>query len=186
VCKGSQGGQSTVEFGASAIILILILLGLIDFGRAFYFGVGLSGATREGARQGIWFDPATGTNPYLSDGAIKSAVDAILGQSGLPASQLQNPGFTCPDVTDGNSTYNPPYADSAYATTSVNQPLLYICYGNTPGLDLATAPNDNSYRGTDVNVILVINFGFTTGFMQGVLGNSIHMVANTHMAVGGY
>jgi len=55
-----------------------------------------------------------------------------------------------------------------------------------PGLDLATAPSDNSYRGTDVNVILVINFGFTTGFMQGVLGNSIHMVANTHMAVGGY
>jgi len=181
-----QSGQSTVEFGASAIVLILLLLGLIDFGRAFYFGVGLRGATREAARQAIWFDPATGTNPYLYDGAIKSAVDAILDHSGLPASQLQNSGATCPDVTDGNSIYNPPYADSAYATTSVNQPLLYICYANTPGLDLATAPSDNSYRGADVNVILVMNFGLTTQFMEGVLGTSIHMVANTHMTVGGY
>ena len=179
-------GQSTVEFGASAVVLILILLGLVDFGRAFYFGVGLRGATREGARQAIWFDPASGTNPYLSDGAIKSAVDAILGQSGLPASQLQNPTATCPAVTDGNSSYNPPYAGSAYATTSVNQPLLYICYSNTPGLDIATAPTDNSYRAVDVNVILVMNFGFTTGFMEGILGSSIHMVANTHMTVGGY
>jgi hypothetical protein len=181
-----QSGQSTVEFGASAIVLMLLLLGLIDFGRAFYFGVGLRGATREAARQAIWFDPATGTNPYLYDGAIKSAVDAILDHSGLPASQLQNPGASCPDVTDGNSIYNPPYADSAYATTSVNQPLLYICYANTPGLDLATAPSDNSYRGADVNVILVMNFGLTTQFMEGVLGTSIHMVANTHMTVGGY
>jgi Flp pilus assembly protein TadG len=181
-----QRGQSTVEFGASAVVLILILLGLVDFGRAFYFGVGMRGATREGARQATWFDPSTSTNPYLYDGAIQSAVDAVLLNSGLPASQLQNPGATCPDVADGNASYNPPYAASAYATTSVNQPLLYICYSDTPGLDLATAPTGNSYKGTDVNVIVVMNFGFTTGFMQGVLGSSVQMVANTHMTVGGY
>jgi Flp pilus assembly protein TadG len=181
-----QRGQSTVEFGASAVVLILILLGLVDFGRAFYFGVGMRGATREGARQAIWFDPSTSTNPYLYDGAIQSAVDAVLRNSGLPASQLQNPGATCPDVVDGNSSHNPPFAASTYATTSVNQPLLYICYSNTPGLDLATAPTDNSYKGTDVNVIVVMNFGFTTGFIQGVLGSSVQMAANTHMTVGGY
>jgi hypothetical protein len=64
--------------------------------------------------------------------------------------------------------------------------LLYICYSNTPGLDLVTAPTDPSFNGTDVNVILVMNFGFTTGFMQGVLGSSVQMAANTHMSVGGY
>ncbi|HMJ38735.1 MAG TPA: TadE/TadG family type IV pilus assembly protein [Verrucomicrobiae bacterium] len=192
--KRRQRGQSTVEFGASAIVLILLLLGLVDFGRAFYFGVGMRGATREGARQAIWFDPSStmdfgcGPSPhgYLCDTAIKSAVDAILLNSGLPASQLQNPGTTCPDVADGNGSHNPPYAGSAYATTSVNQPLLYICYANTPGLDVVTAPTDASFNGTDVNVILVMNFGFTTGFMQGVLGSSVQMVANTHMSVGGY
>jgi hypothetical protein len=194
VCKRHQRGQSTVEFGASAFVLILLLLGLVDFGRAFYFGVGMRGATREGARQAIWFDPSNtkdfgcGPSPhgYLCDSAIKSAVDGILVNSGLPASQLQNPGATCPDVADGNGSHNPSYAGSAYATTSVNQPLLYICYSNTPGLDLVTAPTDASFNGSDVNVILVMNFGFTTGFMQGVLGSSVQMAANTHMSVGGY
>ena len=68
----------------------------------------------------------------------------------------------------------------------MNQPLLYICYSNVPGVDLASAPTDNSYRGTDLNVILVMNFGFASGFMQGSLGGAVPMVANVHMAVGGF
>ena len=179
-------GQSTVEFGLSAVLLLFILLGLIDLGRAFYFAVALQSASREGARQASWFDPSTSTNPYLDDNAIKAAVDAILTKTGLPASQLQNPGVSCPSPSDGNTSYNPPYVSGAYATSSVNQPLLYICYANTPGLDLATAPNDNSMKGLNVNVILVMNFGFASGFMQGALGNAVAMAANTHMTIGGY
>jgi hypothetical protein len=98
---------------------------------------------------------------------------------------LGNPGTTCPSPTDGNAAYNPPYSDSAYPS-AVDQPVLYICYSNSPGLDLTTAPPGNSFKGTDVNVILVMNFGFVSGFLQGALGNSVHIVANTHMAVGGY
>jgi TadE-like protein len=179
-------GQSTVEFGLSAVLLLFILLGLIDLGRGFYFAVALQSASREGARQASWFDPSTGTNPYLDDTAIKDAVDAILTKTGLPASQLQNPGATCPSPSDGNTNHNPPYDSGAYATSSLNQPLLYICYANTPGLDLATAPNDNSMRGLNVNVILVMNFGFASGFMQGALGNAVAMAANTNMTIGGY
>ncbi len=162
-----------------------LLFGLIDLGRVFYFDVGLQGAVREGARQASWFDPDTNTNPNLSDDAIKSSVDAILTKSGLPVSVLQNPGATCPSPTDGNAAFNPPYADSAYPA-DVNAPALYICYGNTPGLDLASAPTDNSFKGTDVNVILVMSFGFASGLLSGVFGNSMHIVANTHMTVGGY
>jgi hypothetical protein len=194
-------GQSTVEFGLSAVLLLFLLLGLIDLGRAFYFAVALQSASREGARQASWFDPSTGTNPYLFDtdgctgscdpckdagAGIKEAVDCSLTKTGLPASQLQNPGVSCPSPSDGNTNYNPPYVSGAYATSSVNQPLLYICYANTPGLDLATAPNDNSMKGLNVNVILVMNFGFASGFMQGALGNAVAMAANTHMTIGGY
>jgi len=184
--QGPGSGQATVEFGISAVVLLLILLGLVDLGRAFYFDVGLRGATREGARQASWFDPSTSTNPYLYDDAIKSAVDAILRKSGLPASTLANPGTTCPVSADGNLNHNPPYQDQAYGSAGLNQPLLYICYGNTPGNDLSAAPNDNGYSGTDVNVILTMSFGFASGFLQGVLGSSVHIVANTHMTVGGY
>lgn len=187
-----QRGQSTVEFGASALVLVLLLFGLIDLGRVFYFDVGLSGAVREGARQASWFDPTSpdkgcgpSPNPYLCDSAIKSSIDAILTKSGLPASVLQNPGTTCPATSDGNTSYNPPFADNVYPN-STNQPSLYICYSNTAGLDFTSAPLDNSYKGSDVNVILVMSFGFVTGFLQGFLGNSIHIVANSHMTVGGY
>jgi len=183
--KAGQSGQSTVEFGASALVLVLLLFGLIDLGRVFYFDVGLQGATREGARQASWFDPGAGTNPFLYDTAIKSAVDGILTKSGLPNSVLQNPGATCPATSDGNAAFNPPYSDSTYPAT-INSPLLYICYANTPGLDLASAPADNSFKGTDVNVVLVMGFGFASGLMEGIFGNSIHIVANTHMTVGGY
>ena len=187
-----QRGQSTVEFGASALVLILLLFGLIDLGRVFYFDVGLTGAVREAARQASWFDPTSpnkgcgpSANPYLCDSAIKSSVDAILTQSNLPSSVLQNPGTTCPATSDLNPSFNPPYQDAVYPVAT-NQPSLYICYSNTAGLDLPTAPVDNSYRGADVNVILVMSFGFVSGFMQGFLGNSIHIVANTHMTVGGF
>ena len=127
-----QSGQSTVEFGASALVLILLLFGLIDLGRVFYFDVALQGAVREAARHATWFDP-----------------------------------------------------DTVYPT-ALNVPSLFICYSQTPGVDLANAPNDNSLKGADVNIILVMSFGFVSGLMQGVLGDSVHIVANTHMSVGGY
>ncbi len=183
--RHAQSGQSTVEFGLSAVVLILLVFGLIDLGRVFYFDIALAGATREGARQASWFDPSTRTNPYLSDSAIQASVNEILAHSGLPASVLQNPTITCPTPTDGNSAYNPPYDPSFYPST-LNQPRLFICYGNTPGTDFASAPADNAYKGTDVNVILLMSFGFTSGFLADALGNSIHVVSNTHMTVGGY
>lgn len=209
-----QRGQSTVEFGASALVLVLLLFGLIDLGRVFYFDVGLTGAVREAARQASWFVPAdaiAGTpasNPSLYDddgwtqdpcpfGAgnptgdptvhqgIKQVVDCDLSKSHLPLSQLQNPTTTCPTTADGNANFNPPYADSVYPSTT-NQPLLFICYSNTPGVDYLNAPPSGGNYPLDVNVILVMSFGFVSGLLQGVLGSSIHVVANTHMTVGGY
>jgi Flp pilus assembly protein TadG len=175
-----------VEFALSAVLLIFILLGLIDLGRAFYFAVGLQSASREGARQASWFDPSTGTNPYLYDTAIQTSVDAILTKSGLPTSQLQNPGTTCPGTSDGNASHNAPYTAGAYATSTLNQPLLYICYANTPGLDLSSAPTDTGLRGQEVNVILVMKFGFASGFMQGALGDAASLASNTTMTIGGF
>jgi Flp pilus assembly protein TadG len=183
-----QRGQSSVEFAASALILVLLLFGLIDLGRVFYYDVGLAGAVREGARQATWFDTSSASNPTLDDTDIKNSVDAVLVHSGFPnGSTLGNSagGTTCPTTSDSNGAYNPPYDSSVYPST-LNQPVLYICYWNTPGLDITSAPNDNSDNGRDVNVILVMSFGFASGFLSGLLGNSIHIVANTHMIVGGY
>lgn len=181
-----QRGQSSVEFGVSAIVLVLLLFGLIDLGRVFYYDVGLAGAAREGARQATWFDPGSGTNPTLDDTDIQNAVDGVLAHSGFTCNPhcttLGNAsGTSCP----GSSPFNPPYPDSIFPST-LNSPVLYICYWNTPGVDITSAPTDNTNNGRDVNVILVMSFGFASGFMSGILGNSVHIVANTHMIVGGY
>jgi TadE-like protein len=179
-----QSGQATVEFGLSSILLLLILLGLIDFSRVFYFDTGTHGAVREGARHGVWFDTPTRHNPYLYDAEIKAAVDLSLGGvSGVAPSVLAG---NCPTPADGNPYHNPPYISSAYPAVGVyNQPNLYICYNNDPALDITTAPTDNSHKLQDLNVILLMNYGLVTEFMQSQIGKNIPVAANAHMIVQG-
>lgn len=46
----AEKGQSTVELALSLMILILLLFGIVDFGRVFYTYLALDHAGREGAR----------------------------------------------------------------------------------------------------------------------------------------
>ena len=181
---GRQAGQAAVEFGISSVLLLFILLGLIDFSRVFYFDTGLHGAAREGARHGAWFDEPTRHNPYLYDSEIKTAVDQTLaGISGVAPSVLAG---NCPETADGNPYHNPPFVSSAYPAVGVyNQPNLFICYDNDPDLDLATAPTDNSRKLQDLNVILLMNYGLATGFMQSQIGRSIQVAAYAHIIIQG-
>lgn len=176
-----QLGQSLVEFALSSVVLLLLVGGLVDIGRAIYVTEALSSAAREGARHGAWFDPATRSRPYLDDALIKSAVDAELATVGLPASVLKNPGATCPNSTDGNAYHNPPYQNAAYPPAA-NQPWLYICYNNSPGLDF-TSPATNQAQ-NDINVIVLMAYGPLTPLISSQYG-SFRLAANEHMTVQG-
>jgi len=176
-----QGGQSLVEFAVSSVILLLLVGGLVDIGRSIYISEALSNATREGARHGVWFQASTQSHPYLFDTEIKSAVDAELASISLPASVLKNPGTTCPSSTDGNSFHNPPFVSSAYPATA-NQPWLYICYNNTPGLDF-TSPASNQGQ-LDLNVIVLYTYGPLTPLVKSQFG-VFQVAANEHMTVQG-
>ncbi len=176
-----QNGQSLVEFAVSSVVLLLLVGGLVDIGRSIYVSEGLSNAAREGARHGIWFDAPSQSHPYLYDAQIKTAVDAELASISLPASVLKNPSATCPAATDGNSYYNPPYASSAYPSTA-NQPWLYICYNNTPGLDY-TSPATN-LGGLDLNVIVLYTYGPLTPLIKSQF-TVFQVAVNQHMTVQG-
>lgn len=170
-----------VEFALSSVVLLLLVGGLVDIGRALYVSEALSSAAREGARHGVWFDTPNRAHPYLYDAQIKAAVDAELAAVSLPASVLRNPGVTCPAPTDGNTLHNPPYANSAYPPTA-NQTWLYICYANTAGLDY-TAPATNLSQ-QDLDVIVLYSYGALTPLVTAQFG-IFRLAANVHMTVQG-
>ena len=168
-------GQATVEFALSSVVLVLLLLGLLDFGRAFYFAVRLQDAAREGARVGAQYNAATGVNPNLHDDAIRNAVNSVLTNSGMAAATLQNTapgGATCPATKNGNTNYQPAFQDSAFPP-GPGQPYLYICYQNTAGVDPDHgSPLTTPVYLTTLNVIVLYRFGLVTGFLQNQLGPS--------------
>jgi Flp pilus assembly protein TadG len=176
-----QRGQSLVEFALSSVVLLLLVGGLVDIGRAIYISEALSNAAREGARHGVWFDAPHQTHPYLYDAQIKAAVDSQLAAISLPASVLKNPGTTCPAPTDGNAYHNPPYANSAYPATA-NQPWLYICYNNSAGLDFSSPATNQGQL--DLNVIVLYAYGPLTPLVTAQFG-IFRVAVNQHMTVQG-
>lgn len=198
-----QRGQSTVEFGISAVVLMLLLAGLLDLSRVFYFNVDILGAAREGARHGVWFDTPNRRNPYLDDTDVLSAVSANLKGAGFPAVTTNSSATTsaCPTSTS-NSYGNPPYDNSLYPpATTLNQPRVYLCYTppNPPnsGCSLPNAPqpsltgtpgaatNDNCWRLGDLNVAILFRYGLVTPILQNVLGNGFQVASNAHMMIQG-
>jgi Flp pilus assembly protein TadG len=177
----NQRGQSLVEFALSSVVLLLLVGGLADIGRAIFISEALSNASREGARHGAWFDAPNLSHPYLFDAQIKAAVDAELATISIPASVLKNPGSTCPSSSDGNAFHNPPYVNSAYPGAA-NQPWLYICYNNTPGLDY-TSPANNLGQ-LDINVIVLYAYGPLTPLVTAQFG-IFQLATNQHMTVQG-
>jgi len=182
-----ERGQSLVEFAISSILLVLMLMGLLDLSRAFYYAVNLEGAAREGARHGAWFDTASRQNPYLDDADIMTAVNQSLKGAGLVGVLQPNPN--CLASADGNTANNKPYAASAFPTTpqSVN---VYICYtqpqpGSTQSGSMLSHPTDNSWRLGDVNVALLMNFQRITPFIQGIFGQGINVAYNEHFTIQG-
>jgi Flp pilus assembly protein TadG len=170
-----------VEFALSSVVLMLIIGGLIDIGRAVSVSEVLSSAAREGARQGARFDAPNVAHTFLTDSQIHGVVDAALTASSLPVSTLKNPGTTCPAPTDGNAYHNPPYAASAYPATS-NEVWLYICYDNTPGVDFTGPPTGQTLQ--DLNVIVLYSYGPLTPLISAQFG-TFHLAANEHITVQG-
>jgi Flp pilus assembly protein TadG len=180
----SQRAQSLVEFAISSTVLLLLMMGLLDLSRAFYYSVALQGAAREGARHGAWFNTSTRVNNYLDDSDIMQAVSQTLSGAGLTG-VLVNAG--CLNPSDGNTFNNKPYAASAFpsAPQAVN---VYICYTPPSGAAVGTkasAPSDNSWRLGDVNVSLLMNFQIITPFIQNIFGNGINLAYNEHFTIQG-
>jgi Flp pilus assembly protein TadG len=63
-------GQTLVEFALILPVFILVLMGILDLGRAVYYSATLSNAAREAAREGI----VDQTCNHVTDKAVQRAV----------------------------------------------------------------------------------------------------------------
>jgi TadE-like protein len=90
-----ERGQALVEFSLSIIVFLLLMLGVVDFGRAIYQYNGVAQAAREIAR-------VTAVHPgsnFTTDAGRSAETLAVINtQKGLVPS-LQDPLIKCVDVT---------------------------------------------------------------------------------------
>ncbi|SDK51474.1 TadE-like protein [Arthrobacter sp. ov407] len=93
--KASERGAVAVEFAIVAPVLVMLLLGIMEFGRAYNTQVTLSSAAREGVRV-----MAIGNNAPAARTAVKNAVTGLQ-----------------PALADGNITITPSSCTAGVQTT---------------------------------------------------------------------
>jgi hypothetical protein len=85
-----EGGVALVEFAMVLPLLLVLVFGIIDFGRAFQTWITLTNAAREGARLGTVSQDAQ---------AVRQRCESTAGVSGVSCSVSGLPGITGQDVT---------------------------------------------------------------------------------------
>ncbi|WP_330476077.1 TadE/TadG family type IV pilus assembly protein [Terrabacter sp. C0L_2] len=90
----SERGASAVEFAIVFPILFLVIAGIVDFGRAYFYQIQLANAAREGARAAVI---GTLTTTQIQD-------RAKAGVGGIPAADLSFPGMVTCGTTNASVT----------------------------------------------------------------------------------
>ena len=92
--NGSRSGQALVEFAIIVPILLLILLGIVDFARAWNVYEVLTDAAREGAREAVVDNGKTQAQIY----------DIIKGAGGRAGLLIEDADITITGLGDGQGT----------------------------------------------------------------------------------
>lgn len=111
----SDEGQSLVELALALPVLLLLLLGLADFGRAFYYTSIISNAARAGAAY-LSQNPAAGQLPSTNANSVKSKV---CNETGL---------FAYNDPANCSLTVKPPAAADFTGYGSGEDAVVSVTY----------------------------------------------------------
>jgi hypothetical protein len=118
----SQRAQGMVEFALLAPVFFLLLLGVLDLGRAGFFFVVGSGLARDGARYAAVYNNGTG----LVDAAVAGNIQLEAAAVGIATAN-----FTMPAVCGTTTPPQPPAALSACQMPAADH--MYIFIENVPG-----------------------------------------------------
>lgn len=76
----NESGQAAVEMALILPVLMLLLLGIMEFGQAWNAKQIITDAAREGARQAVVWDPD------IDQDSVEATVIAALARGGIPSS----------------------------------------------------------------------------------------------------
>jgi len=108
--RNHQHGQSVIEFALVLPLLLIILLGTIEFALCLYDKAVITNASREGARHGI-----ISQDPRVTDAEIMAVVNnycsthLVTFSTNSPITTITRPGsgpYTYTDELTVNVTYN--------------------------------------------------------------------------------
>lgn len=80
-CPPNASGQALVEMALILPMLLVLVIGLLEFGRAFNAHQAVTDAAREGARQAVVQDP------NIDQDSVESAVKTVLDRAGVPSAE---------------------------------------------------------------------------------------------------
>ena len=107
--RNQQRGNALIETGLIAPVMFLMLSGVIDFGRAFYYTDAAASAARAGAQFGIQ-SPANLTN-------YTGMEIAALNDANASCTDSNGTSVTCNPSQSGQQAYIGPYKLSATASS---------------------------------------------------------------------
>lgn len=107
----ARSGAALVEFAVVFPVFILVILGIIEFGRAFMVGQMVTNAAREGARQAV-LDGS-------SNSAVTSTVTSFLQGAGNISSSDVTVTITVSNSSAGNDVANAKSGDLCTIRASV-------------------------------------------------------------------
>lgn len=87
--KGRREGQAIVEFAAVSLLIILVIIGTVDFSRLFFAWASMANAAREGARYGIVHPRRWTDADYPSPNNIEARARAMLSTLGNTTPQIE-------------------------------------------------------------------------------------------------
>lgn len=119
-----HGGQAIVEFALLLPLIVLLGLGVADFGRVFYYGIVVTNAARAGAQYGIrdhYNDPDGMTAAAVADANLKAfQATGNSSTTNVPEAScfLRCPGSTG-ELAGGCTIAN-------YNSCGVEKPYVYV------------------------------------------------------------
>jgi hypothetical protein len=148
--------QAYVEFALLLPLLLLLVLGMIDLGRAFVFGVAVQQGAREAARVGA----KAALDPTIDDATVLGRLIAASDPALVGCSATQTPGQACSGGT---------WTLTIEITPAAGSPVY-------SSIAAARAAGLSALRGARVHIRASGGVSLFIGFLTGAMGLGLNQV----------